>query len=466
MTMDPVWMTAHELGAAYRNGDLSPVDAVDAILARLEQMDPELNVFVTVTADRARAEAAAAAERFAAGEDLPPLFGIPITVKDLIDTQGVRTTYGSLAYESNVPTHDDLSWGRLAESGAILIGKTTTPEFGLLGTTESHLSGVTHNPWDFDRTSGGSSGGAAAATAVGIAPIALGSDGGGSIRVPSALCGVVGFKPSTGRIPHWDNADASTTDGPIARRVIDIALMLDVLVGHDDRDRFSLPSTGENYTAAALNPRALDGVKIAASLDLGEDVVEPGVEEQFRMAIDRLLDAGAIVEEIDIALPDPAEYFVSYWGAEYTMLADALSAEGEEIWPFIEDIANRARELSPLDVSMAMRQVRTQIYNGYLKALTPHEFLLTPTTPRVAPTHAAIADTVGADGPAAHLHRLTESPSHAGLPAITVPTGVTAEGLPVGIQLIGRPHADADLISLAAAFEETTGAAFLRPPGS
>ncbi|MFJ4166928.1 amidase [Microbacterium sp. NPDC089698] len=463
MTIEPTWMTAYDLAVLFRQGRLSPVDAVDAALDQLERANPAINAFVTVTAHRARSQAIDAAKRLRAGEDLPPLFGIPITVKDLIDTDNVRTTYGSLAYTDNVPTSNHLSWDRLERAGAIMVGKTTTPEFGLLGTTESHLTGITNNPWDIRRTSGGSSGGAAAATAAGIAPLALGSDGGGSIRVPAALCGVVGFKPSVGRIPHADNADASTTDGPITRRVIDTALMLNATIGYDRRDRFSLPDTGEDYVTAAMSPTPLKGLRIAASPDLGIDGLDSGVATQYYATLDRLRRAGAVVSEVGIALPDPSEYFVSYWGPEYELLASAMTSEGQQLWPFIEDLASRARGLSALDVSMAMRQVRTQLYNSYMRVLADHEFLVTPTTPTLAPTHEKVASSTGADGAAAQLHRLTESPSHAGLPALTVPVGVS-EGLPTGIQIIGQPHADARVISFGAAVEQLIGHEFARPP--
>lgn len=464
MTQDPTLLSAHELSAAYRSGALSPVDAVEAVLDRLERVNPAINAFVTITAEQARVEAEKADRRLREGGAVPPLLGVPITVKDLVDTAGVRTTYGSTAYADAVPREDALAWGRLKAAGAILIGKTTTPEFGLLGTTESHLTGVTNNPWNVHRTSGGSSGGAAAATAAGIAPLAWGSDGGGSIRVPAALCGVVGFKPSVGRIPHADNTDASDTQGPIARRVIDIALLLNATVGPDLRDRFSLPATGEDYVDAALHPRELSGIHIAASVDLGEADVDAATQERFRASIEQLRRAGAVVEDVPFALPDPAAYFVSYWGAEYTLLTDALTAEGEPIWPFIRDLADQARRLTPIDVSMAMRQIRTQIYNAYVRVLTRFDFFITPTTPTPALTHEIVAATQTTTDPAARLHRMTESPSHAGLPAITMPAGLTSKGLPVGVQLIARPHADADLISLAAAFEALMSPEYAWPP--
>ena len=189
-----VWKPATELARLYRSGELSPAEVVEAVLDRLDTVNPSINAFVTVTADQARKQAKEAEARFRSGDGAPPLCGIPVTVKDLTDTAGVRTTYGCQSLAGNVPDRDAISWERLRQAGAILIGKTTTPEFGLLGVTESHLTGTTSTPWDPSRTSGGSSGGAAAAVAAGVAPLALGSDGGGSIRVPASCCGVVGVK--------------------------------------------------------------------------------------------------------------------------------------------------------------------------------------------------------------------------------------------------------------------------------
>ncbi|MFD0789569.1 amidase [Microbacterium insulae] len=463
MTDDVTWLSAAQLAERYRRRELSPVEVVDAALTRIDRVDPSINAFVTVTTDEARARARVAEERLWAGEALPPLFGIPITVKDLTDTAGVRTTYGSTIFQDHVPTADAISWERLKACGVILIGKTTTPEFGLLGTTESHLSGTTSNPWDCRRTSGGSSGGAAAATAAGVTPLAWGSDGGGSIRVPASLCGTVGFKASLGRIPLRDSTDPSTTEGPITRTVLDAGLLLDATAGPDHRDRFALPHTGESFSGAARNPRDLRGVRIAVSPDLGIGRLDSETRAGFESAVNRLQDAGAFIEPVDVSLPDVLEYFVAYWGPEYIAVADDFAASGTPLWPLISEIADRARALDPRTVSDALRGTRTLIYNEYMRILGPCEFLVTPTTPMPAPLHSEILADNGDFGLSFALHRLTESATHAGLPAISVPAAFTSGGLPIGLQVIGRPRADASVLSIAAAFEQLSDAGQRHP---
>lgn len=235
-------------------------------------------------------------------------------MKDLTDTAGVRTTYGCVAYADHVPDKDAAAWSRLKDAGTILLGKTTTPEFGFLGVTESKLTGTTGTPWDPARAAGGSSGGAAASTAAGVAPVAWGSDGGGSIRVPASLCGAVGVKPSTGRIPHLANTEPDTTEGPITRRVVDAALLLDATVGPHPLDRLSLPATGERYAEAALAAGDLSGLRIAADRGLLHGPVDVETQRVFAAALEDLRAAGAVVEETQVEVPDPMAFAVAYWG--------------------------------------------------------------------------------------------------------------------------------------------------------
>ncbi|WP_433519543.1 amidase [Nonomuraea sp. CA-143628] len=462
MSEELFWKSAWELGELYRDRKVSPVEVVDAVLERLENVNPKINAMVTVTADRAREQAKAAEERLRHEDDLPTLFGVPITVKDLTDTAGVRTTYGCQAFAEHVPEEDALAWARLKEQGVILIGKTTTPEFGLLGVTESHLTGSTGTPWDPSRNSGGSSGGAAAAVVSGIAPIAWGSDGGGSIRVPSSLCGAVGVKPSIGRIPHAHNTDTDSTEGPITRRVIDAALLLDATVGPHPLDRIALPATGENYTAAVREPGDLTGVRIAACYDLGQGALDPEVRHVFTQALNDMRAAGAWVEEVGIHLPDTQEFFDQFSSPEYIPYADELLAAGLPVWPLITDIAARARLLTGAQVSTAMRQGKTDVYEAFLTVLDGFDIMVTPTTPITAFPHAGdygptvLVDDREVPPLGLFLHSMTEPPSHAGLPALSICGGFTAEGLPVGLQFIGPLYADAAVISVAARYERAT----------
>ncbi|QOV41253.1 amidase [Streptomyces ferrugineus] len=438
------------------------MEVVDAALDRLEQVHTRLNVMVTVTADAAREQALKAERCFASREELPALYGVPITVKDLTDTAGVRTTYGCVAYADHVPDEDAAAWSRLKDAGTILLGKTTTPEFGFLGVTESKLTGTTGTPWDPARAAGGSSGGAAASTVAGVAPVAWGSDGGGSIRVPASLCGAVGVKPSTGRIPHIANTEPDTTEGPITRRVVDAALLLDATVGPHPLDRLSLPATGDRYTEAALEEGDLSGLRIAADHGLLHGPVDRETQRVFSAALKDLRAAGAVVEETQVELPDPFEFFLAYWGPEYIPIVELMRASELDVWPLAADIADRAARLSPVDVGRAGRETKTEIYLAYAKVFADFDLLVTPTTPFPAFPHAGdVGGPATVNGqplsePGGHLHRLTESPSHAGLPAISVPCGFTSEGLPVGLQIIGPQHADAAVLSTAARYERAT----------
>lgn len=456
------WKSAAELAELYRSGTVSPVEVVDAVLDRMERADPVLNIMVTKTGDQARAAAKEAERRLRSGEELPPLYGIPMTVKDLTDTAGVRTTYGCTAFADFVPEVDAIGWARLKEQGVLLLGKTTTPEFGLLGVTESKLTGSTSTPWRPGYSAGGSSGGAAAAVVAGVGPIAWGSDGGGSIRVPSSLCGAVGIKPSIGRVPTAGSTDGDGTEGPIARTVLDAALVLDATAGHHPADRFSVPRDARSYAEAARTPGDLTGVRIAACADLGQRVLDPDVRKLFAGALEDLRAAGAVVEETGIELPDTQTFFDHVNGYEYVEFAQQLQDNGVELWPLILELAQRGETVTGLQAHQANRQGKTAIYQAFLAAMGDADVLVTPTTPVTAFPHGGdrgptrLVDGQEAPPLGLLIHMMTEPPSHAGLPALSVPGGFTAEGLPIGLQFIGRLWADADVISVAARYERAT----------
>jgi Asp-tRNA(Asn)/Glu-tRNA(Gln) amidotransferase A subunit family amidase len=461
------WLSAAELAPMISGKQVSPVEVTDAVLARLDEVNPKINAFVTVTAELAREQARAAEKRVLADPaGLPPLFGIPVTIKDLQDTAGIRTTYGCRSFAEHVPQRDAITVARLKAAGAIIIGKTTTPEFGALGVTESHLTGTTGTPWDPGRTSGGSSGGAAAAVAAGIGPLALGSDGGGSIRVPAACCGVVGHKASPGRIPIRGNTDPDVAEGPLTRTVLDAALMLNVLAGPHREDRFSLPDTGEDYIAA-VKAAEMTGLRIAYNPDLGQGPVDPLVRSAVESALRAAEKAGAAVEPVTVDIPDVIDFFIRYWGP--SMLAELPMMSQQDIWPSMEEIAAEAREVSAGDVSSAMRDTKTRLYDAFDRVLRQYDILVTPTTPVPPFPHAGdkggvdIVDGQQVRYPALFFHRFTEPPSHAGLPAITIPCGFTPDGLPVGMQVTGPLHADATVLAAAAAFEQVVPWADRKP---
>lgn len=477
MTNDDItWMAGHELAAAIASKAISPTEAVTAVLAQLERVEPHINAFVTVTAEQALETAKAAEQQIARGESIGALHGVPITVKDLTDTQGVRTTYGCVAFQDHVPDSDSVAWARLKAAGAILIGKTTTPEFGLLGITDSALTGRTSTPWAAPtHTSGGSSGGAAASVAAGVAPFAWGSDGGGSIRVPAACCGVIGLKSSPGRIPMDDAAwDTTAVVGPLTRTVRDAALLLDVTAGPDARAPLSLPAPHESFERATIGA-TLRGLRIAYSPDFGSAEVDVEVARIVGDAVLSMESAGgAHVEHVDMTVPDPVEYFRNIYGPGFALALQIPTPKGVlgdgELHPVIRAIAEYGARMDVLKHAEAQTETRTRILDGFLSVLGRHDLIVTPTMPVTAFPHPGPeAGNTHVNGkpvsnPMIDFHRMTESPTHAALPAITVNCGFTAEGLPVGLQIIGPQHADAAVLAAAAAFEAMTDWNGRHPP--
>ena len=473
------WLPATALSGMYRRKEASPVEVVDAVLDRLEQVNPGINAFVTVLAHQAREAARRAQEQLVNGaNDLPPLHGIPVTVKDLTNTAGVRTTYGSVAFADHVPDEDSAAWARMKAAGAILIGKTTTPEFGMLGVTESRLTGITGNPWNPAMTAGGSSGGAAAATAAGIAPLAWGSDGGGSIRVPASCCGVVGLKASPGRIPRGGDDepfDTVSTVGPLTRTVADAALLLSVTAGPDPREPLALPLLQPDEIEGALTEPTVRGLRVGYSPDLGWGPVARDVAASVAAAA-QFFEAGlgAHVGTVEVSLPDPIQYFLDFWAPGFTLGVGNLAAlpgwDPEQLHPMILELAEAGRCIPASEYLRTAQQTRAQIARGFAAVFEHHDLLLTPTTPTTAFPHnpegglSVIDGTTVPRWPGLNFHRLTEPPSHAALPAVTVCCGFTAAGLPVGLQIIGPPRADTAVLAAAAAYQAATDWHTRHPP--
>ncbi|MFQ5934195.1 MAG: amidase, partial [Dehalococcoidia bacterium] len=318
------FMDTTELAELIRTKKASPVEAVDAYLDRIEALNPKLNAFLTVTADEARAEAKKAEAAVMRGDDLPPLHGIPVGVKDLEMTKGIRTTLGSLVYKDQVPEEDSIIVERLRKAGVIILGKTNTPEFGASGTTENKLGDHCRNPWDTTRTTGGSSGGSGAALAAGLCPLATGSDGGGSIRIPSSFCGVYGIKATHGRVPSPRTSWVLFADsGPMSRTVRDSALMLNVISGRDPRDSLCIREDPPDFVAA-LNGD-LKGLKVAWSPDLGYAAVDEEVLSVTRSTADLFQELGCNVEEATPASGEPFEIF------DKIIPAENYAESGEEL---------------------------------------------------------------------------------------------------------------------------------------
>ncbi len=458
------FMPATELAVAIRERKISPVDAVDAVLDRIERLNPRLNAYCTVTADAARREAKAAEAAVMRGERLGPLHGVPVSVKDLVITRGVRTTFGSKIYEANVPDEDAPLVERLRAAGAIVVGKTTTPEFGWKGVTDSPLFGISRNPWNLDRTPGGSSGGAAAAVAAGLAPLAVGTDGGGSIRIPGSFCGIYGLKPTYGLIPVYPASAVGTLShaGPMTRTVNDAARMLQVMAGPDSRDPLSFPSTPADF-AAGLDD-GIRSLRVAWSPTLGYAVVDPEVQTATESAVKQFERLGCYVEEVARAFDDPDPVWAPlFYGGIAGRLHDLMEEWRDRLDPGLVEIVEVGRRISAVEFVKATL-ARATFTETVRKFFTRYDLLLTPTL--AAPPFAAGLGRPPSHAKGSHLAwvAFTYPFNLTGQPAATVPCGFTRDGLPIGLQIVGRRLEDATVLRASAAFEAAAPWADRHPP--
>ncbi len=454
--------SATELAAGYRARKLSPVEVVDAVLQRIERVNPRLNAFCLVTADGARREAKLAEATLAHGERLSPLFGIPLSVKDMVLTKGVRTTFGSAIYADHVPTEDAPMVESLRRAGVILTGKTTTPEFGYKGATDSPLLGVSRNPWRLDRTPGGSSGGAAAAAAAGLGPLHTGGDGGGSIRIPGSFCGVFGLKPSYGLVPAYPASAVGTLAhlGPITWSVRDAALMLQAMARADHRDPTCLPGPFPDYLAAC--DAGVKGLRIAWSPTLGYATLHPDVARLTAAAARRFGDLGCDVEQVDRVCDDPYPAWAVLFNVGLAgRLAPYLAEHRERMSPTLVPILEAAQALGALDVARANAE-RAAFYETMRRFFQVYDLLLTPALP--VPAFAAGRDAPDGAPTILSWGAFTYPFNLTGQPAATLPCGFTTEGLPVGLQIVGRRLADPMVLAAAAAFEAIQPWSKTRPP--
>jgi len=458
------FLPATELSQAIRRKQLSPVEVIEAVFAQIHAHNPQLNAFCTLTEDQARAEARAAEAAVMRGDPLGPLHGIPISIKDLFFTKDVRTMRGSRLYQDFVSTFDAPVVERTKRAGAIVIGKTTTPEFGYKGLTDSAVTGMSYNPWDASRSPGGSSGGAAAAVATGMGPLAVGTDGAGSIRIPASFCGIFGLKPTHGRVPiHPASAIPLVAHaGPMTRTVADAALLMSVLVGRDDRDIFSQPA---DDTAWAIPPAAdsaqpLKGLRIAWSADLGYAPVAPEIAQHCAQATLVFADLGATLEEANPGFADPQHTIDLLWACGmYATLGSYLSHAADKIDPGLVNWLKSALGYSAADYAQALvtRASLWEQNRQFFDRSTPngYDLLITPTMPTTA--FAAVPEeptniegrTVTGFGytPLTYPFNIT------GQPAATLPCGFAADGLPIGLQIVGRRYDDLTVLRACAAFE-------------
>jgi aspartyl-tRNA(Asn)/glutamyl-tRNA(Gln) amidotransferase subunit A len=460
----PLELDAGALAAALRERRWRCTDVTAAALARIRQVDAGLNAFCTVAVDTAMAQAEALDAQFAAGRSLGPLAGVPVAVKDLICTRGLRTTFGSRLYADHVPEEDDVVVERLRAAGAVLIGKTNTSEFGYGAIGHNALFATTRNPWNPALTPGGSSAGSAAAVAARMVPLALGSDGGGSVRIPAALSGVFGIKPSWGRVPVYPGCrderypGASSWEslehiGPITRHATDAALMLSVLAGPTPRDRHSLPVESADW--ALLPAAALHGHRIAFSADMGHAVVDPEVRAAFETAVQRLGAAlGASADCTHPGIGDTQSMFETLVALDTDRagLKSLAQRKGERLGGWLAQLVER--EWSGDEFSAALME-RKRVVNTSWRFMERFDFLLTPTTAAPAfPVDQFGPDHIGGQAvPPTAWIAFSALANLTGMPAASVPIGFTADGRPIGLQIMGRHLDDRGVLALAAVVE-------------
>ncbi|MFC4247789.1 amidase [Natribaculum luteum] len=479
--------TATDLAERIRRRDLSPVDVVDATLERIDDRD-DLNAFVTVLEDDARERARELEAELDDGGPVGPLHGVPIAIKDLFDFKaGVRNTMGSVPFADFVPEQSATYVERLEAAGAIVVGKTNTPEMGHKGITDNEVVGPTSTPFDLDRNAGGSSGGSAAAVADGMVPIAQGSDGGGSIRIPASFCGVYGFKASFGRVAQAIRPDAFLSHtpfihaGPLTRTVEDAALMLEAMVGPHPRDPLSIPDEGTDFRGAVT--RGIDDFEIAYSPDFDVFPIDDRVRDVVDDAVSDLEATGANVDEVELGLEVDHRELADLWlreiGSLYHSAVEGFKADGMDLLADHRDELTRefaslledTADLTMLDLKRD-DHVRTRIYDHVQDVFAEYDLLVTPTL-AVPPVENAGPDEGSTLGPTEIDGEdvepligwcLTHPINFTGHPAASVPAGLTSDGLPVGLQLVGDRFADEDVFAASGAIERVRPWAETYPP--
>jgi len=448
-------LSATELLQHYAAGTASPLEATHAVLARIRVVDPVLNAFCLVDDESALKDARESSARWSRGAPMGPLDGVPVSIKDLILTRGWPTRRGSRTVDADQPWPDDApAVARLRESGAVLLGKTTTPEYGCKGETNSPLTGISRNPWNRERTPGGSSGGAAIAVATGMGPLAIGTDGAGSIRIPCGFCGIFGLKPSFGRVPAYPLSPMGTVAhlGPHSRSVRDAALMLNVIKRPDNRDWTSLPPDASDSTAAL--EQGVRGLRIAYSPTLGyAKNVHPEIAAAVAAAVRELQGLGAHVEAVDPGFEDPLDITTGLWFAGAWTIWNSLTPAQQAVAdPDFAAQAYLGERLSVLDLQR-LHLRRGALGSQMRQFMQRFDLIATPTLAvpafeaRPAGHQTMDAAAMLAWTPFSYPFNLTQQP------ACTIPCGLTTDGLPIGLQLVGPMFADNLVLRAARAYE-------------
>ena len=461
------WWSARDLVHAIASRELSAVDVMRAHLDRIHAVNPGLNAIVTLLDDDAALALAQEADRaVAAGASLGPLHGLPFAVKDLMDTAGMRTTYGSPLYADHVPATDSLLARRVREAGALIIGKTNTPEWGAGSQTFNPVFGATRNPYDPDRTCGGSSGGAAVVLAAGMLPLADGSDLGGSLRNPAAFCNVVGVRPSPGRVPSDGAGDAFNPHpilGPMARTTSDAGLLLAALAGGDAGAPIALDDDPRPF--ASLPARGVQDLRVAWSATTDGLPYEPEILDVLATARERLAGSGAQVTQLEPDLEGADEVFETFRALGMVPMAAQIEAHPDAFKATVRHNVARGLALTPTDIARAAT-LRTALYRRIVRLFAEHDVLALPVTQVVpfAVEQEFPTDVAGVpmDGYLEWMRSCSRI-SATTLPAVSVPAGFTAAGLPVGLQLVGAPRGERALLAIAAAVEELLAAGARRP---
>ena len=471
---DLCFLPATELAARIRRRDLSPVEVVKAYLGRIEDRNPSINAYTLVLADSALDSAREAETAVMSGRPLGPLHGVPVAIKDLDDFAGAPTSMGSLAVQNRVPKTSAAAVERLTRAGAIVLGKTNTPEFGHKGITDNLRFGPTSTPWKVGFNSGGSSGGSAAAVADGLAALGQGTDGGGSVRIPAAFSGVVGFKPSFGRVPSVTRPDGFLWShplvhiGPLARTVGDAALMTAVMAGPHAGDPLSLPDDGVDYRRGAESGRRF---RVAFSPRLGDFPVDERVATVVSSAVETLRATGIEVDEVELDFKAGHDTLAGLWvrviSVHYAAIArhwkddgiDLLGDHGSKLTPHFRQMMIDAQKISAVDHALD-DVLRTGVFDGLQAVFDSYDLIVSPTLAIPPVANATNGNTIGpteinGDSVDPLIGWCMTFPiNFTGHPAISVPAGLTVEGLPVGLQIIGRRYADENVLALASRFEQ------------
>ncbi len=475
-----IYMSACDMLEAIKRQELTSEEITEVIIERIEKINPIINAYCTPTFDLAREMAKKADDSVKKGEKLGALHGIPTSIKDEVETKGIRSTFGCVIFENYIPTEDDVAVARLKDAGMVMLGKTNLPPFGYAPITNNLIFGKTKNPWNIERTPGGSSGGAAAAVAAGLGPLALGGDGGGSIRIPSSFCGLYGIKPTFGRVPHLfaklgGTAATISQSGPIVRCVKDAALMLDVIAGEHYSDKFSIPKP--NYSFLEKLKEKPKKLKIGYSFDLGNVMaIDPEIRKSVLNAIDKLNEFDWAVEESNlINLKDSKKTLLGFkrpkirspflvlgiiWSTSFAHILNVtklLKKWGDKIDPTLATMIKMGEAFSAQDIKVAELQME-MINENIAEHFKKYDILITPTTTTTAVgIDKTLLDMFEVDGKKVSTNdwvSFTYPFNIGGHPAASIPCGWNSEGLPMGMQIVGKRYDEVSVLQVSKAFEE------------